>query len=88
VIGGDSAFTCDQVVERMQAVIRRVVRRENVILIVKGAGGGRDAFGALGPYYHRFAPKREYVEGAIEALCAELCTTTPIDRLRTARSRP
>lgn len=84
IIGGDANFTCDEVIERMQAVIRRIVARENVILIVKGAGGGRDAFGALGPYHDRFVPKRQYVEGAIEAFCRDLGVHyTGIGRLRT-----
>ncbi|MGH7754308.1 MAG: hypothetical protein ACREN5_15995 [Gemmatimonadales bacterium] len=84
VIGGDANFTCDEVIERMQAVIKRIVAREDIILVVKGTGGGRDAFGALGPYYQRFVPRREYVEGAIEAHCAELGVHyTSIGRLRT-----
>jgi hypothetical protein len=84
VIGGDSNFTCDEVIERMQAVIRRIIAREHIILIVKGAGGGRDAIGALGPYYSRFKPKREYVEGTIEACCKDLGVHyTGIGRIRT-----
>ncbi|MEX0782092.1 MAG: hypothetical protein WD557_05535 [Dehalococcoidia bacterium] len=84
VIGGDANFTGDEVIERMEAVIRRIVARENIILVVKGTGGGRDAIGSLGPYYERFKPKREYVEGTIEAFCRELGVHyTGIGRVRT-----
>jgi hypothetical protein len=83
-IGGDSNFTCDEVIERVQAVIRRIIVRENIIVIVKGTGGGRDAIGALGPYYARFKPKREYVEDTIEAFCRDLGVHyTGIGRVRT-----
>lgn len=72
LIGGDTPFTCEEVIECMQSVIRRVIAHEEVVLVVKGAGGGRPAAGSLAPYFDRFTQRRQHVEGAIEAFCRDL----------------
>jgi hypothetical protein len=69
VIGGDSPFEPQAVIDCMEACIRRVTAREGVVLVVKGTGGGRNDEAALAGYYERFAKKREFVEGSIEAYC-------------------
>lgn len=75
LIGGDSPFEPATVIARMEAVIRRVAAREQIVLVVKGTGGGRRDEGTLAGYYGNFARKRAFVEGSIERLCAQLHVT-------------
>ena len=72
VIGGDTQWHSDAVLETMEATIRKVVARENVALLVKGTGGGRRNEGPLKGQFERFAKRRAYVEGNVEKLCHEL----------------
>lgn len=73
VIGGDSPFTTAEVIEVMEAVMRRVIARENVVLLVKGIGraGNRDD-PATGYYSERFGRKVTTVQGSLRRLCEEL----------------
>jgi hypothetical protein len=72
LIGGDTPFDSRQVMEVMEACVRRVVAREGVLLVVKGTGDGRRADGPLAGYFDRFTRRRIEVEGTIERLCGEL----------------
>ena len=41
-IGGDTNFTVDYSIQTVEAVIRRVLRHEDTLLVVRGSRGGRD----------------------------------------------
>lgn len=75
-IGGDSPFTTAHVVTVMEAVIRRIIAREDVVLLVKGIGlvGNRDD-PATGYYVERFGKKVSTVQGSLRRLCEDLHVT-------------
>ena len=72
VIGGDTPYNSAQVMEVMEACIRMVASRENIVLVVKGTGGGRVDEEAVAGFYERFTKRRIEVEGGIEQLCKSL----------------
>lgn len=72
IIGGDTPFDTALVIQRMETVIRRIAAHEDIVLLVKGTGGGRLNEEALEGYYERFTARRDEVEGAIERLCRQL----------------
>ncbi|MFN8508736.1 MAG: hypothetical protein U0547_14390 [Dehalococcoidia bacterium] len=72
LIGGDTPFDTALIAQSMETVIRRVAAHEEIVLLVKGTGGGRMNEGALEGYHDRFVARREAVEGAIERLCGQL----------------
>ena len=75
VIGGDTPFDSSQVLEVMEACIRKVIARENIVLVVKGTGGAKQDVEALAGFYGRFTTRRLEVEGGIERLCKSLHVT-------------
>ena len=72
IIGGDTPFDTALIIQRMETVIRRIAAHEDIVLLVKGTGGGRLNEEALEGYYERFTARRDEVEGAIERLCRQL----------------
>ncbi|MEO9254663.1 MAG: SGNH/GDSL hydrolase family protein [Tepidiformaceae bacterium] len=69
--GGAVYFTPDQVIERVTACLRRILQRENVVLIVRGplvseAGGTSPAT------QRRYEEQRRYVDRAVADRCAAL----------------
>lgn len=73
VIGGDATFTPEQVIETVEACLRRVMAREGIVLQVKGTA----TYSLAGEpmvrdYSRRFAARRDRVEGALESFCGRL----------------
>ncbi|MGI8925430.1 MAG: hypothetical protein ACR2HN_02140 [Tepidiformaceae bacterium] len=72
-IGGATYFTTTEVIERMEACIRRVLAREHVALVVRGTFGGqeryRDLPARLQALHHE---RRLEVHHALKALCSDL----------------
>lgn len=69
IIGGDTPYDTQDIVELTKACIRQVRAHESVVLSVKGTGSGRENEEALAGYYHRFLQRRDEVEGTLEAYC-------------------
>ena len=75
VVAGDCPFTPEQVATVMEATIRRIIVHEDVLLIVKATGYGRDSDGVLGPYWERFGARRDRVDALLRPICAALSVT-------------
>jgi hypothetical protein len=69
-IGGDTHFTTDEVIDRMQAVIRRCIRHEGLTLAIQGADG-RTAYSRSRRGRARDEARRQRVHAAMKAFCAE-----------------
>ena len=88
-VGGDTHFTCDQVIERFSEAIRLIGRAEGTCLIVKGPKGSSHT-GITGREQRRKEIKRLYVHHALEDLCQRLHidysgSETPLWRSRQRR---
>jgi hypothetical protein len=88
-IGGDTHFTCDEVIERFSEVIRLIARREGACLIVKGPKGAVQT-GITLREQRRKEAKRLYVHHALQGLCERLHIDyigreTPLWRARLSR---
>lgn len=70
-VGGDTHFTCDEVVDRFSEVIRVIIRREGTFVIVKGPRG-RQKTGITRREHRRKEAKRLYVHQALQSLCEQL----------------
>lgn len=71
-IGGDTHFTVDYVAGNMEAVMRRVLRHEEVILVARGSRGGRDRLDLPPSVRARHQARRKEATERFAALCAEL----------------
>lgn len=71
VIGGETHFTPDQVLAVMEDCIRRILRREGVILLVRGPLEPTDDEGGANARL-RTERKRDAVHLALKRLCADL----------------
>lgn len=71
-IGGETYFTPEDVLARMEACMRRILAREHVVLVVRGTDGGREhrelPRRALAVYEER----RRAVHLGMAALCRDL----------------
>lgn len=70
-IGGATPFAPEEVVERMEACIRSVVRTEHVGLVVRGPQAFAD-FSANDAARERAEQRRQHVHRALRDLCREL----------------
>ncbi|MBI2767328.1 MAG: hypothetical protein HYX53_15635 [Chloroflexi bacterium] len=70
-IGGDTNFTCEQVIASVSEAIRVVYRKEHTVLMVKGPFG-RSKTGITRREHLRKEKKRLQVHLALESLCAQL----------------
>lgn len=70
--GGETPFTPEYVLENMEAVIRRILRHEDVHLVVRSSMGGRERVGLPRKVLERRAIRRRVVAEGIERLCREL----------------
>ena len=71
LIGGDTHFTCEEVVERTSATIRAAIRHENVFLVVEGPLG-RGEPELTRRQRERKERRRLQVHSALRDLCNEL----------------
>ncbi len=71
-IGGETPFTPAYVLENMEAVIRRILRHEDVHLVVRSSMGGRERPDLPKRVQERRNVRRLEVATGIEKLCAEL----------------
>ena len=71
LIGGDTPYSAAEVLEVMEATVRRVLAHESIGLLVKGTGGSREQAGDgfYGPV-ERFTQRKLLVEGGIERFCS------------------
>jgi hypothetical protein len=70
VLPGATYFTPQEIVERMEECIRRAARHENVVLVLRGPGGGWDhaplwSDGAR----KRESARREHIKAHLQAAC-------------------
>jgi hypothetical protein len=70
-IGGDTHFTCEEVVERTSEAVRVALRREGVFLVVEGPLG-RGEPELTGRERRRKEARRQVVHRALKSLCEEL----------------
>lgn len=71
VLGGDTYFTPEQVVERMEQCIRQILQREKVLLVVRGTDGRSHA--ELPRRSARaYALRHRQVNDALRQVCEEL----------------
>jgi hypothetical protein len=70
-IGGDTNFTCEEVIASVSEGIRAVYREERTLLVVKGPHG-RSKTGITRREHIRKEKKRLQVHRALESLCAQL----------------
>ena len=71
-IGGDTNFTVDYCIENMEAVIRRVLRHEDTLLVVRGSRGGRERPEVPKKVGARHEARRIEFNDRLNALCADL----------------
>lgn len=71
-IGGETPFTPEYVLENMEATMRRILRFENVHLVVRSSMGGRERPDLPKKVQERRAIRRTIVAEGIESLCREL----------------
>ncbi len=71
VIGGDTHFSCDEIIERYSELIRIATRHEGLAIVVKGPQGiGKT--GITAREQRRKEAKRLYVHRALETFCNRL----------------
>ena len=73
-IGGDTHFTTQQVIDRMEECIRVAARAENVVVVVKGPHGKRRLSGRKRAF-ERDERERLKLHTALEQLCEQLHVT-------------
>ena len=71
-IGGETPHTTTYVLENMEAVIRRILRHEDVHLVVRGSQGGKERPDLPPRVQVRHHARRKEVAEGIERICAEL----------------
>lgn len=71
-IGGDTHMSVEYAFENMAAVMRRVVRHEDVLLVVRGSRGGRDRPEVPKKVGIRHDARREDFKARMARLCDEL----------------
>ena len=68
-IGGETYFTCDQVISCVHQIVREVVRREGIALIVQGPFGGQHLSGGSRRAVNREERRRLVVNAGIREVC-------------------
>lgn len=72
-IGGDTRFTPDEVVRRVEQAVRRITVHEEIGLLVVGTVGGRNRYEDLpAAAVRRKAERRDYVRSRLKEVCASL----------------
>lgn len=71
-IGGETHFTIDYTMQNMEAVIRRVLRNEDILLVVRGSRGGRERPEIPAKLRERAYARRAEFKERMAALCASL----------------
>jgi hypothetical protein len=71
-IGGEPHFTIDYCIENLEAVIRRVLRHEDTLLVVRGSRGGRERPDAPKNVAARHEARRIEFNTRLNALCEQL----------------
>lgn len=71
-IGGEPHFSVDYCIENMEAVIRRVLRHEDTLLVVRGSRGGRERPEVPKNVAVRHEARRVEFNTRLNALCEEL----------------
>jgi hypothetical protein len=73
-IGGDTHFSCQEVIERMSECARVAVRREGAVVVVKGPHG-KDRYSRNTREFRRDERERLKLHNALETLCGQLHIT-------------
>ena len=71
-IGGETHFSVDYVIKTVEAVSRRVLRHEDVILVVRGSRGGSERPDLPKKVEARRHARRDEGRERLRALCAQL----------------
>ena len=71
-IGGDTHLPVEYCLANMEAVIRRVLRHEDTVLVVRGSRGGRDRPELPKKVAARNDARRAQFRAGMERICAEL----------------
>ena len=71
-IGGDTNFTVDYTLQTVEAVIRRVLRHEDTLLVVRGSRGGRDRPEVPKKVAARHEARRVEFNTRLNQICADL----------------
>jgi hypothetical protein len=71
VVGGAVYFTPEEVIERVTACLRRIVQRENIVVVVRGPLVSESG-GTSGKTQQRLEQQRRYVDRALADRCAAL----------------
>jgi hypothetical protein len=73
MIGGDSPFTPELVIDMVELCLRRIVTREGLVVLAKGtATYDLDGEVMIRDYKSRFAGRRDHVEGTLQDFCRRL----------------
>lgn len=67
--GGATHFTCDEVVECLNACIREVTRHEGIGLVIQGPYGGQGLAGSHRAALQREESRRQRVNAALREIC-------------------
>lgn len=68
-VGGETYFTCDQVISCVEQIVREVVRREGIGLIIQGPFGGQHLSGNSRRAVAREERRRLVVNAGIREIC-------------------
>ncbi len=71
-IGGETPFTPEYVLENMEAVIRRILRHEDVHLVVRSSLGGKERPDLPKKVQARREVRRQVVAEGMERICEQL----------------